>query len=264
MNATSFALELELTYRIEQLEARRIENISCGGCVIQIRRSQERGHANHGWLDSFHTFSFANYYDPQFMGFRDLRVINEDRIAAGSGFGTHPHKDMEIITYVIEGALAHKDSMGNSTDIHAGEVQRMSAGTGVQHSEHNPKVDQLCHLLQIWIMPQARGIEPSYGQKSFADQLSAADLTLVISRDGREGSITINQDVNLYVGKWEGGRSVEFSLDPRRYAWLQVIAGDLSLNGETLHSGDGAAVASESVLKLDSRGPVHFLLFDLP
>jgi len=232
--------------------------------MIQVRKSEERGHANHGWLDSFHTFSFANYYDSRFMGFRDLRVINEDRIAGGGGFGTHPHKDMEIITYVIEGALAHKDSMGHSTAINAGEVQRMSAGTGVEHSEFNHSHNQKCHLLQIWILPDKRGVTPGYGQKSFAEQLAEGHLTLVISRDGRQESVPINQDVDLFAANWTTAKSVDFDLSPGRYAWVQVIAGELRLNHQILEGGDGAAIGDEAVLNLSSSGPVHFLLFDLP
>lgn len=230
--------------------------------MIQIRKSEERGHADHGWLDTYHTFSFADYYDPDFMGFRDLRVINEDRVAGDTGFPTHPHRDMEIITYVISGVLAHKDTLGNSTEIRPGEVQRMSAGTGIQHSEFN-KYKEPVHLLQIWIQPEKRGIEPGYGQKSFAAQIDKNDLTLVASRSGRDESVTINQDVDLYVGHWKAARSVDFPFRENRYAWLQLIDGELNFNHLSLKAGDGAAVARESVLKLNSTGPAHFLLFDL-
>lgn len=232
--------------------------------MIEVRRSDERGHAEHGWLDSYHTFSFSSYYDPKFMGFRDLRVINEDYVEGGEGFPTHPHKDMEIITYVIKGALAHKDSMGNSTQILPGEVQRMSAGTGIQHSEFNPNKDQQVHLLQIWIQPEKRGIQPSYAQKSFARELETEALKLVVSKEGREGSITMNQNVDLYAAKWTKAQKVQFPLKTSRYAWVQIVDGNLTLNGERLSKGDGAAVGGESLLELISEGPAEFLLFDLP
>lgn len=230
--------------------------------MIQLRRSKERGHADHGWLKSYHTFSFANYYDPDFMGFRDLRVINEDWIDGGTGFPTHPHKDMEIVTYIIEGALGHKDSMGNSTTIHPGEIQRMSAGTGVQHSEYN-HASTRTHLLQIWLQTEKRGIAPSYGQKSFAKELAEGDLTLVISRDARQGSVGIHQDADIYAAKWAASKTVDFALKRERYAWLQVVSGPVKLNGETLETGDAAAVGDETNLKISSTGPAEFLLFDL-
>ncbi len=233
---------------------------------MQIRKSEERGHAEHGWLESYHTFSFANYYDQGFMGFRDLRVINEDYIAGGNGFPTHPHNDMEIITYVIEGELAHKDTMGNSTSIKPLEVQRMSAGTGVQHSEFNPLEKTSCHLLQIWITPEKRGVPPSYAQKSFAEELSTRDLVLVVSREGRDGSLTMNQDVDLYAAEWTAARAVEFNLAPKKYAWLQLIEGEMELDGRKLKPGDGVAIGSSSegaMLKLRAPGPAHFLLFVL-
>jgi len=232
--------------------------------MIHMRRAKERGHAERGWLTSFHTFSFADYYDPKFMGFHDLRVINEDWIAGGEGFPTHPHKDMEIVTYVVEGELAHKDSMGNSTAIKPGEVQRMSAGTGIRHSEYNNKQDQKTHLLQIWILPEKKDIPPSYGQKSFTDAFKAKDLTLTVSRDGRDGSISMNQDVDLYVGKWETGKSVQFKARPGRKFWLQLVKGELSVNNLKMEMGDGAAIAEEGALEIKSGGPSEFLLFDLP
>jgi redox-sensitive bicupin YhaK (pirin superfamily) len=232
----------------------------------QIRRSDERGYAEHGWLKSFHTFSFANYYDSSFMGFRDLRVINEDFIEGGNGFPTHPHNDMEIITYVISGELAHQDTLGNATSIRPLEVQRMSAGTGVRHSEFNPLASTECHLLQIWIMPEKRGIEPSYAQKSFAQQLNSGELTLVVSRDGRDGSLTMNQNVDLYAAKWGSSREEDFELPAHRYAWLQLIEGELSLADQALRAGDALAISSSEkmkLLKLRATGPAHFLLFVL-
>jgi quercetin 2,3-dioxygenase len=232
--------------------------------MMQIIRSKDRGHANHGWLDSYHTFSFANYYNPDFMGFRDLRVINEDRVAGGMGFPTHPHNDMEIITYLISGALEHKDTLGNSAVMKQGEVQRMSAGTGIRHSEFNHLKDQETHLLQIWLMPEKRGVQPSYGQKSFAEDLAKKDLVLLASRDGREGSVSINQDVDLYAAKWSSKRELKFTLRPGRYAWLQVVSGALGLGDESLGAGDGVAIGGESELLIRSEGSAEFLLFDLP
>jgi quercetin 2,3-dioxygenase len=232
--------------------------------MIQTRKSQERGHANHGWLDSFHTFSFAGYYDPDFMGFRELRVINEDRVAGGAGFPTHPHKDMEIITYVISGELAHKDTLGNQTRILPGEVQRMSAGTGIQHSEFNPLSNTETHLLQIWILPERQGIEPSYGQKSFAKELESGEFTLVASRSGRDGSVSINQDVDLYAAKWTTPRQHTFELRRDRYGWVQVVDGELDLNGKILKAGDAAAVADEPSLSFTAKSPTHLLFFNLP
>lgn len=232
--------------------------------MIAVRRSEERGRANHGWLDSHFTFSFAEYYDPRFMGFRDLRVINEDRIAGGQGFPTHPHSDMEIITYVVSGVLEHRDTLGNIARIKPGEVQRMSAGTGIRHSEFNAQPEQETHLLQIWILPDKRGYAPSYGQKDFSAALVARDLTLTVSRAGREGSIAVNQDVDLYVAKWQEARRLDYKIRAGRGIWLQLVGGELTVAGQTIRAGDGIAANEEAELLIQSSGAAEFLLFDLP
>jgi redox-sensitive bicupin YhaK (pirin superfamily) len=224
--------------------------------MIRVRKAEERGHFDHGWLDTYHTFSFADYHDPEFMGFRSLRVINDDRVDPRRGFGTHGHRDMEIITYVLEGELSHADSMGTGSVIRPGEVQRMSAGTGVMHSEKNES-DKPVHLLQIWILPERHGIQPEYEQKAFAP---SEHLQLVASHDGRDGSLTIHQDVDLYTAKLRGG-SETFDFRPNRYGWLQVARGDVSLNGQPLTAGDGAAIEKESQITIAGDGEV--LLFDL-
>jgi quercetin 2,3-dioxygenase len=229
-----------------------------------VRRSEERGHADHGWLDSYHTFSFSEYYDPEFMGFSALRVINEDRIAAGTGFGMHPHRDMEIITYVVEGELEHRDSMGNSTKIKPGEVQRMSAGTGIRHSERNSNETGMTHLYQIWILPEREGIEPSYGQKSFADELNKGGLALVVSRDGRNGSLTMNQDAEMYIGRLAKSAKDELRLAKGRKAWVQVVKGAIEVNGELLKASDAAAFAEEEVLKFKAESDSELIVFNLP
>jgi len=226
--------------------------------MIHIRKAAERGHFDHGWLDTYHTFSFADYYDPDFMGFRALRVINEDRVKPGRGFGTHSHRDMEIVTYVLEGELAHRDSMGTGSVIRPGEVQRMSAGSGVLHSEMNPSPDSPVHFLQIWVVPERRGIEPEYEQKAFARE--PGKLLLVASHDGSEGSLTIHQDVKLYAATLDAD-AVAYDLAPSRYAWLQVAHGTVDLNGNMLHAGDGASVEKERRLEIDGTGEI--LLFDL-
>jgi redox-sensitive bicupin YhaK (pirin superfamily) len=230
--------------------------------MIKIRPSNERGHADHGWLNSYHTFSFANYYDPQHVGFRSLRVINEDRVQSGKGFGTHPHQDFEIISYVISGALKHQDSMGHTAVMKAGDVQRISAGTGIAHSEYNNSPTEPVHFLQIWLVPSRKGFPPSYAQQSFFDAPTDA-LTLVCSADGGNKSIKINQDVSLYIGKLATKGKISHSLGDQRHAWIQLIEGDLELNGEKLTSGDGGAVDDETELKLASKKGAHFLLFDL-
>ena len=229
--------------------------------MITVRPAAERGHANHGWLDTNHTFSFADYYDPGQMGFRSLRVINEDRVSPESGFGAHSHQDMEIISYVLEGELGHKDSMGTGSVIRPGEVQRMSAGTGVTHSEWNHSKDQPVHFLQIWIVPEKRGIAPGYEQKSFGDTRN--ELRLIASRDGRDGSVTIHQDAALYVARLDGGKELSYELAPGRNAWVQVVRGAVELNGKPLKTSDGAAVSGEKRLTLKASGPAEMLLFDL-
>ncbi len=228
--------------------------------MITIRKGGDRGHFDHGWLDTYHTFSFADYHDPEFMGFRALRVINDDRVQAGRGFGTHGHRDMEIITYVLEGELSHQDSMGTGSVIRPGEVQRMSAGTGVMHSEKNAS-DELVHLLQIWILPERHGITPSYEQKAFPPAERDGRLRLVASRDGRDGSLTIHQDADLYTVMLRDGASVAQDFRPGRYGWVQVARGTVTVNGKPLTAGDGAAIEAEPRLTIAGDGEV--LLFDL-
>jgi redox-sensitive bicupin YhaK (pirin superfamily) len=232
--------------------------------AIALRRAGERGHADHGWLDTWHTFSFADYYDPRFMGFRVLRVINEDFVAPGRGFPTHGHRDMEILTYVLQGALQHRDSLGTGSVIRPGEVQRMSAGTGVRHSEANPSPDEPVHLLQIWIEPARSGIAPGYEQKAFADAERRGRLRLVASPDGAEGSVTIHQDARVYATVLGPGQQVVHSLAPERHAWVQVARGGLTLNGHRLTAGDGAGASSEVAITLVGDEDAEALLFDLP
>jgi quercetin 2,3-dioxygenase len=229
--------------------------------MMNIRKANERGHAEHGWLDTYHTFSFANYYDPQWTGFRTLRVINDDLVMPGMGFGTHPHRDMEIITYVLSGALEHKDSMGNGRVIRPGEVQYMAAGSGVTHSEFNPSKDEAVHLLQIWIQPDQKGVTPRYAEKSL-QEAETGKLHLVTSKTGREGSIAIHQDADLWLAKLSSGDSVTHNLKSGRHAWLHVAEGEVSLNGKTLSGGDAAALTEEN-LKLTASKSSQVLLFDL-
>lgn len=232
--------------------------------MIQVRRSDERGDANHGWLKSKHTFSFADYYDEEHMGFGQLRVINEDRIDGGTGFGSHGHRDMEIISYVIDGALQHKDSMGNTVVIKPGEVQRMSAGTGVRHSEQNDLKDKQTHFMQIWITPDQTGLEPSYGQKSFENDFGCSDMILVASKSGRNGSITINQDVDMYVAKAQDEGEKTLKTYPHRHLWVQVIKGEVTVEGTKLTAGDGAGIEKVDMLKVKWNKDAEFILFDLP
>jgi quercetin 2,3-dioxygenase len=231
--------------------------------MIAIRRAQESGHANHGWLDTYHTFSFASFHDPRHMGFRALRVMNEDFVAAGQGFGTHPHHDMEIVTYVLEGALEHKDSMGNGEVLRPGEFQRMSAGTGITHSEFNPSASEPVHLYQIWLFPDHRGVDPSYEQKRFPLEERRNRLRLVASPDRADGSLFIHQDARIYLSSLDDGAQLDHSLTNGRHAWLQVLRGQASLNGQMLHTSDGAAVSEESTLSIAAEGDAEILLFDL-
>jgi len=231
--------------------------------MITIRKANDRGHANHGWLDSYHTFSFADYYDPTFMGFRDLRVINEDRVAPKQGFGKHPHRDMEIITYVLDGALEHRDSMGNSAVMRPGEVQRMTAGTGVTHSEYNHSDREPVHLLQIWILPDTKNLEPGYEQKAYSDAEKRGKLRLIASQDGRDGSVTVHQDLNLYATILGNGEQVSLALKGDRHIWVQVARGSIVLNGQRLEQGDAAAVSQEDVLDLTGKEDAEVLMFDL-
>jgi redox-sensitive bicupin YhaK (pirin superfamily) len=230
--------------------------------MITIRPKEQRGHFDHGWLDTWHTFSFADYHDPEHMGFRTLRVINDDRVAPGTGFGAHSHRDMEIVTYVLEGALEHRDSMGNGSIIRPGEVQRMSAGTGVTHSERNPSPDQAVHLLQIWILPERRGLEPGYEQKQFSAAERTGTLRLVASPDGRGGSVTIHQDARLYAALLEDGQSVTHTFAPNRYGWLHVARGEAEVNGQKVSAGDGVAISQEKSVTIAGQG-AEVLLFDL-
>ena len=231
--------------------------------TMQIRRAAERGHANHGWLDSFHTFSFADYHDPAHMGFRSLRVINEDRVAAGQGFPTHGHQNMEIISYVLEGALEHKDSMGTGSVIRPGDVQRMSAGTGVRHSEYNASKTDLVHFLQIWIMPDKAGHKPGYEQKAFSDEEKRGKLRVVASSDGREGSVVIHQDALLFATILDEGQSATHTLAKGRHAWIHVAKGEAEVNGERLSAGDAAAIDEAGPLVISGKKAAEVLVFDL-
>ncbi len=231
--------------------------------MLTIRKSQDRGYADHGWLKSYHSFSFAGYFDPQFMGWGNLRVINEDRVAPGTGFGTHGHRDMEIVSYVVSGALAHQDSMGNSSSIPPGDVQRMSAGRGVQHSEYNHVEGQSTHFFQIWIEPEVRGIAPGYEQKTFAEAEKRGVLRLVASPDGAQGSVTLHADARLYAGLIDGTESAQVSLASGRKAYVHVVRGSISVNGEALQAGDAAMLADEVKVQLAHGKDAEVLVFDL-
>jgi redox-sensitive bicupin YhaK (pirin superfamily) len=231
--------------------------------MITLRPASARGHADHGWLDTRHTFSFADYFDPRHMGFRALRVINEDRVQPAQGFGMHPHRDMEIVSYVLEGGIQHKDSMGNGSVIRPGDVQRMSAGTGVLHSEFNASRSELVHFLQIWLLPSARGIEPGYEQKAFSEADKRGNLRLVASPDGREGSVTIHSDAAIYAGVFGAGESAEHALSPGRHAWVHVARGKARVNGHDLGPGDGAAFSDEASVRVEGIEGGEVLVFDL-
>ena len=231
--------------------------------MIQIRRSEERGGGDHGWLKTHHTFSFSDYWDPKWMGFRSLRVINEDWVAPGNGFPTHPHRDMEIITYILEGKLEHKDSLGTGSVILPGDGQRMTAGSGIRHSEFNPSTKEPAHLLQIWIQPEKTGLAPSYEQKSFPEEEKRGKLRVIASRDAQEGSVKINQDAKLYVSLLEPGEEVSHEFGKGRHRWLQVVRGAVELNGTKLGQGDGAAISEEKKLSIKGSEEAEVLLFDL-
>ena len=233
--------------------------------MIQVRRSEERGHANHGWLDSYHTFSFADYYDPKFMGFRTLRVVNEDRVAPGAGFGTHGHRDMEILTYVLEGSLAHKDSMGHQQALGPNEIQRMSAGTGVRHSEFNASKNERLHLFQIWIEPATNGTPPGYEQIRFDPEEKKNKLKRLAGPQGGAGAARINQDAQVFVAELAKGADIPYSLDSKRAAWVHVVRGEVVVNGVALHTGDAAAVSGEEHLSLTGGNAEssEIMLFDL-
>ena len=231
--------------------------------MLTLRKAQDRGYADHGWLKSFHSFSFADYFDPAQMGVGNLRVINEDRIAPGTGFGTHSHRDMEIVSVVLEGALGHKDSIGNGASIVPGEVQRMSAGTGIAHSEFNHAADRTTHFLQIWLLPNRQGIEPGYEQKAFADADKRGRLRLVASPDGRDGSVTIHADASMYAGLIDGAERAELALDSTRLGYVHAVRGQVSVNGQALQAGDAARLDGESRVVLDRGRDAEVILFDL-
>ena len=231
--------------------------------MLTLRKAQDRGYADHGWLKSFHSFSFADYFDAAHMGVGNLRVINEDRIAPGTGFGTHSHRDMEIVSYVLEGALGHKDSIGNGASIVPGEVQRMSAGTGIAHSEFNHAADQTTHFLQIWLLPSRQGITPGYEQKAFAEADKRGKLRLVASNDGRDGSVTIHANASMYAGLFDAAEHAELALDPKRLAYVHLVRGVASINGQTLKAGDAVTLDGETRLAIDGGRDAEVIVFDL-
>jgi len=231
--------------------------------MIRVRRASDRGRSGYDWLESFHTFSFADYHDPRQMGFRDLRVINEDRVAPGGGFGTHAHRDMEIVSWVLEGVLDHEDSLGNGSSIRPGDIQRMTAGTGVTHSEFNHSRAEVVHFLQIWILPEQRGLQPSYEQKHFSEAQRLNKLCRIASRDGADDSVTVHQDVSLYASTLESGRGTSHAIDAGRHLWIQLTRGAVTLLGESLAPGDGAAVSDEPLVEIRADERSEFLLLDL-
>ncbi len=231
--------------------------------MLTLRKAGDRGHANHGWLDTYHSFSFANYYDRNHMGFRSLRVINEDRIAAGSGFPTHPHRDMEIVTYVVSGAIAHRDSLGNTEVIGANGVQRFSAGTGITHSEFNASQTEPLHILQIWLLPDTEGLPPSYEQKLFPAETKQGRWQAIATPDAEHGAVKLHQDAGLFATILTPGEQRSYTLQPGRHAWVQVVNGDITLNGTPLTAGDGAAISNETELLVEAATDAEVLLFDL-
>jgi redox-sensitive bicupin YhaK (pirin superfamily) len=231
--------------------------------MFQIRRSSQRGHFNHGWLDTYHTFSFGDYFDPSFINFATLRVMNEDHVAPGTGFGMHPHRDMEIITYVLSGELQHRDSLGNGEILKAGEVQTMSAGKGILHSEFNPSRSQEVHLYQLWIMPRQKGLESRYAQKPFDPEGRRNRWQRIVSPTGEDGSLSIQQEASIFLANLEGGHSLDYRLHPQRSTWLQLLRGEVELNGENLHAGDGVAIHEENQIELRSQAGTELMLFDL-
>ena len=231
--------------------------------MLTIRKGQERGGSNLGWLDSRHSFSFGGYIDDKWMGFRSLRVLNEDRVEPGMGFGTHPHQNMEILSYVIDGQIEHRDSLGNGSVIVPGELQRMTAGTGVTHSEFNPSRSDSLHFLQIWIIPETEGLEPGYAQKAFPLETRRGELVLMASRDAREGSLQVHQDVSLYAGRFATGQSIQFGLGAKRHGWIQVIRGPMTVNGDRLDAGDGGALVEETSIDCRAEDDAEVLVFDL-
>jgi len=231
--------------------------------MIRVRKAADRGGADHGWLQTAHTFSFSSYYDPEHMGFRALRVINEDRVRPSQGFGEHGHRDMEIITYVLSGALEHRDSVGNATVLRAGEMQRMTAGKGIRHSEANPSADEPVHFYQIWLFPEREGLEPSYEQKAFPDEGERNQWRLAVSPDGRDGSLRIHQDASIHLATLDEGKSLTRPIEEGRSAWLQVLRGSVALRDQTLEAGDGAAIADESLIAIRAERPSELMLFDL-
>lgn len=231
--------------------------------MLTLRKHNERGHANHGWLDSHHTFSFANYHDPAHMHFRKLRVINDDRVMPGTGFGTHPHQDMEIISYVVDGAIEHKDSMGHVSVLHKGEVQRMSAGTGLTHSEYNHSESEMLRFLQIWVLTEQKDLTPEYEQNNYIDRLKSNELCLLVSSNGRDDSVRIHQDLNLYTAHMTADGAVDYAVPAGRYAWLQLVNGSVTVNGQAMQAGDGLAVSDENGLKITSQQGAELLIFDL-
>jgi redox-sensitive bicupin YhaK (pirin superfamily) len=231
--------------------------------MIRVRKAAERGHFDHGWLDTYHTFSFADYHDPAHLGFRSLRVINDDRVQPGQGFGMHGHRDMEIVTYVLDGALEHRDSMGNGSIIKAGELQRMTAGTGVRHSEFNPSDEEWVHLYQIWLLPERKGLKPSYDQLAVGEKEKRGRFRLVASPDGAGGSLTIHQDARLFLASLLPGQGVAHEIEPGRAAWLQLLRGRVNLFGDTLSAGDGVAITDEKAVAVQATASAEVLLFDL-